>query len=293
MSTSTKEKEKLFSLDHSLSMQEGTFREQKIPYPIFLKETLLELWQFRFAFFTGVVNKLRKRYQRSVLGFAWSLLNPLISMVVLTVVFSLLFNKNPQSYAAYLITGLLPWAFMRDAIMASAPSIVEGEQFLKKVSIVPVYFPIVAGTTELVNFILSLISLSLLGGFIGLKLSPALLALPVVLALTFAFVIGLAITVSIANVYFRDLGHILGILINSMFYFTPIFYTLDQLPEQCRGAFLYNPFYYFVELFRIVVFENRVPGFGETLIPAVLALVSLTIATSIFYAKSRSLIYRL
>ncbi|HMP52958.1 MAG TPA: hypothetical protein PKD05_15500, partial [Candidatus Melainabacteria bacterium] len=155
----------------------------------FAYSTVMQLWSFRVAIKTSVVNRLRKRYHRSILGFGWSLLNPLMTMLVLTLVFSMLFRQNPKDYAAYLIVGLLPWNFIRDSILASSSSIIDGEYFLKKVAIPSIFFPVVTVITEAVNFVLCLCSLALLGYFIGLSLSASLLLLPVALALTTAFVI--------------------------------------------------------------------------------------------------------
>ena len=259
----------------------------------FAYSTVMQLWSFRVAIKTSVVNRLRKRYHRSILGFGWSLLNPLMTMLVLTLVFSMLFRQSPKDYAAYLIVGLLPWNFIRDSILASSNSIIDGEYFLKKVAIPSTFFPVVTVITEAVNFVLCLCSLALLGYFIGLSLNASLLLLPVALALTTAFVIAISIVVSVSTVYFRDLTHILGIFLNCLFYLTPIFYSAAQVPDGVRVLFLLNPICYFLDYFRIIIYDGRFPSFLESLAPLAISIFSLLSALIVLKLKGRELIYRL
>lgn len=132
--------------------------------------SLAELRNIKFALASFVVNNLRRRYRRSVLGFAWSLLNPLLTMAVMTAVFSLLWHSNPRSFGVYVFTGLLPWTYITDSIMVGSQSLVQSEAFLKKVYIPKSFFPLVAVSTETANFAFSLASLVLLAMIVGVQM---------------------------------------------------------------------------------------------------------------------------
>ncbi|HMP52971.1 MAG TPA: ABC transporter permease, partial [Candidatus Melainabacteria bacterium] len=134
---------------------------------------------------------------------------------------------------------------------------------------------------------------ALLGYFIGLSLSASLLLLSVALALTTAFVIAVSTVVSVATVYFRDMTHILGIFLNCLFYLTPIFYSTDQVPDGISVLFLLNPICYFLDYFRIIIYDGRFPSLMESLVPLSISLFSLLLALIVLKMKGRELIYRL
>ncbi len=268
-------------------------RRRQEPVLSYFVKSATKLWSFKFALVSLVINQLRKRYQRTVLGFAWSLLNPLLTMVVMTTIFSLLFHRDPRTFAIFLITGLLPWSLMRDSIATGASSIVRAESFLKKVDVPKAFFPISTVLTESVNFVLSLISLSILGLCVGMHLHLSVLYFPVIMLLMVMFTIGFTIAVSVATVYFRDLTHILNVILNCLFYFTPIFYALDQVPPEFRKFFFANPFYYFVSPFRAIIHFGQAPDPNELLVATGLAIISLLGGLLILRWRERDLIFRL
>src|SRR5262249_53579381 len=156
-------------------------------------------------------------------------------------VFSLLFHRSPQQFAIFLFTGLLPWIFITDSVTSGSQSIVNAEPFLKKVYIPKIFFPLVGVGTEAVNFCLSLSSLMLLGLFLGMQISPALLLVPFAITLLCLFNFGVTLFLAVATVYFRDLTHIIKIVLGALFYLVPVVYPLDQIPEKYRYLFLLNP----------------------------------------------------
>ena len=269
----------------------GTKRKENLAQ--FSMRCLGEIWSFKFALGTFVLNSLRKRYQRSVLGFAWSLLNPLLTMVVLTMVFSLLFSREPKVYAAYLIAGLLPWSFMRDSIQLSSTSIVQGESYIKKVNLPKVFFPTVTVANEAINFLLSLVSLTLFSLCLGITYSATVLLVPAALLISGIFTAGLALTTAVATVYFRDLTHIISVILNSLFYFTPIFYSLDQVPVDFRPYFQLNPFYHFIELFRAIIHDGVVPSPESWAVTTGIAMFSLLTGLAVLKWRESDIIYRL
>lgn len=252
-----------------------------------------ELQHVKFALASFIVNNLRRRYRRSVLGFAWSLLNPLLTMVVMTVVFSLLFHSKPRDFAMYLFTGLLPWMFISESITNGSISIISSEHYLKKVYIPKMFFPLVAVGTESANFCLSLVSMIALGVFLGMPVGPTLLLTPLAILLLTAFNFSLSLLLAIGTVYFRDLTHIIKIVLNAVFYLVPILYPLDRIPANFRPFFSLNPIYYFINLFRTTITLRQCPSPVEWAIPMATTLIMFLIASLVLMKTEKDLIYRL
>ena len=254
-----------------------------------------ELIKYRHAIYNFVLSSLRARYRRSTFGFLWSLLNPLVTMLILSVVFSTIFKNPLENFSVYIFSGLLPWTMILNSMLNGAMSLVLAERYLKKVYIPKSIFPIVIVSVEAVNFLLSLLSLFLLAVFLGAQTSWALLFLPFALLLTALFLLGLVMFVSMVNVYFRDLFHIVQVVFTGLFYLTPIVYPLEFIPE---SSFLYfivklNPFTYFVELFHSIIYRAELPNLTTWLICAGLILPSLGIGSLVFSAKEKDVVYRL
>jgi ABC-2 type transport system permease protein/lipopolysaccharide transport system permease protein len=259
----------------------------------FASRSIAELKCVKFALASFVVNNLRRRYRRSVLGFAWSMLNPLLTMGVMTVVFSLLFHRDPREFSIFLFTGLLPWIFVTDSITNGSQAIVNAEPFLKKVYIPKMFFPLVAVSQEAVNFVLSLTSLMTLGLVIGMHVTPTLLLVPFAIALLCIFNFSAALFLAITTVYFRDLTHIVKIVMGALFYLVPIVYPLEEIPQHYRALFLINPFYYFINLFRMTINEGLTPSATDWGIPLAIASTALLVALVTLQRQEKDLIYRL
>jgi lipopolysaccharide transport system permease protein len=222
------------------------------------------------------LRELRGKYKRSALGWAWSLLNPLASMIVYSIVFSTIMGIKPElgdpsgltSFALWLLCGFLPWAFLANSVTGGAESLVGNANLIRKV-----WFPrqILVGATVgsfLITFLIELgvlsVALIIAGNFVLPWLVPAV-SLVAVLA---AFSFGLALLLSVANVYFRDVRHLIGIILQLWFYLTPIVYplTLDSLQgkrvagRSATSLLNLNPMTRFAEAFRDVLYDLRWPS---------------------------------
>jgi len=255
--------------------------------------TLNELRFVKFALASFVINNLRRRYQRSFLGFAWSLLNPLMMMIVLTAVFSILFHRDPRTFSIYVFTGMLPWTFISDSITMGSLSITGAEGFMKKVYIPKIFFPLVTVSTEVINFGLSLISMMFLALFVGLKLQWTLVLLPVAIVLTYLYTFGIVLALAIATVYFRDLTHVVRVILQSFFYLIPIVYPISAVPPKYSAFFLANPFSQFINLYRQIIFNGQVPSLEEWAIPVALTITTLFIGFYVLMKQEKDIIFRL
>jgi ABC-type polysaccharide/polyol phosphate export permease len=243
---------------------------------------LVEIFNYRGLLYNLTVNELKLRYRRSVLGFLWTLLNPLLMMTVLTLVFSRVMRFNTKDYSVLLLAALLPWTFFSQAINLSLMSIVGKGALLKKVYIPKAIIPISAVLATLVNSSLAFVPLLSLTVVVGHKLTSAILFLPIAMAILAIFTIGWALLFSCLYVYFRDFGHMTEVLLQAWFYASPVIYTLDMVPEQYRGAFTWNPVTYFIECFRAPIFSGELPSAHTVGVAVGAALASMLVGTAIF-----------
>lgn len=259
----------------------------------FLIRSVLEMTNIKFALASFVVNNLRRRYRRSVLGFAWSLLNPLLTMCVMTAVFSVLFQQSPKSFGVYVFTGLLPWSFYCESVCGGSGALAGAESFLKKVYIPKLFFPLVTVATEGANFGFSIIALLLLAAVAGFQFKwTCILIVPITLLL-FAFTYFSALFCAITTVYFRDFAHLLRVGLGAVFYTVPIIYPISMIPEQYRWFYAYHPFARFVELYRVSICDGKVPSAEVWIAPICVTLVAFIMAFSLLKKTERDIIFRL
>lgn len=259
----------------------------------FLLRSVREMGNIKFALASFVVNNLRRRYRRSVLGFAWSLLNPLLTMCVMTTVFSMLFKQDPKSFGVYVFTGLLPWSFFCESVVAGSGSLAGAESYLKKVYIPKLFFPMVTVATEGANFGFSILALLILAAVAGFHFKLTCLLVIPITALLFAFTYCCALFCSITTVYFRDFAHLLRVGLGAVFYTVPIVYPVSMIPERFRWFYAYHPFARFVELYRITICEGQVPPFEVWAAPLTVTLIAFVLAFSVLKKTERDIIFRL
>ena len=269
------------------------FDNRQPSFPEYLSKSVRELVFFQYALGYLVMNSLRTRYRRSYLGFFWSLVNPLLTMLVISVVFSALWNMRFRDFGIYIFSGLLPWMFFSNSLGAGCVSLINAEKYMKKIYLAKLLFPLAAVCTETINLVLSMISLLVLALVIGGHVGWSLLLLPFAVGLIFMFVLGLAIAVSVMDVYFRDLPYIIQVVLMALFYAVPIIYPMSRLPETIQNLLILNPIYHFIVLFQMCIYEGRIPSLSTWVICLGLSLASLVTGMLILHRNDRDLIYRL
>jgi ABC-2 type transport system permease protein/lipopolysaccharide transport system permease protein len=238
-----------------------------------------------------VVQELRVRYQRSILGFVWTLLNPLLMMVTLSWVFSRLITEL-ENYSLFLFAGMVPWSFLNSSVGESAFCIIQNEALIRKIYIPKLVFPLARVLINLTTFALSLAALFLLMLPMGARVTPAILCLPIVIGLFAVFTLGLSLVVATANTFFRDCGHLVTVFLQAWYFATPILFPIERLNgEQWRLRF--NPAFYFIELFHDVLYTGRWPRIGLLGAAALIAAASLGIGYAIFKSHEDKLVFRL
>ncbi len=203
-------------------------RRQRLPTLIARLQTL---YRYRELIRNLVVSDLKARYKNSVLGFVWTLLNPLAMMLVFTVVFSFLSpNQQIEKYPLFLLCGLLPWNFFADSMGASVNSLVGNANLIKKVYFPREVLPIASVLAQLINFLLAFLLLFIALLVFRAQFSPWLWLLPLVILIQTCFTIGIALILSTLNVFFRDTVIVLNVVILAWFFLTPVFYAVTLLP---------------------------------------------------------------
>lgn len=203
--------------------------------------TIRELYQYREMLKNLVAKELRQRYKGSVLGFLWTFLNPLLMLVIYSIVFSTIMRINIKNYSMFLFVGLLPWTFFSTSVLISAGSIVNNANLIKKIYFPREVLPIAVTFTGLINYLLSLLILIPALIVFKIKITAAVFVLPLIIVLQLMMVLGFAFLVSSLNIYFRDLEHILGVFMTAWFYITPIIFPLQMVPEKFLWLVNLNP----------------------------------------------------
>jgi ABC-2 type transport system permease protein len=255
-------------------------------------EELLELWRYRDLVVQLVRRDIVARYKRSLLGVAWTMLNPLGTMLALAVVFSQVFASKP-AYAAYLLSGLVAWTFFAQSTLSAMRQLVWGATLLHRIYIPRTLFAVTAILTALVNLGLALIPLSLVILFSGLRLGPPVLFLPVAILLLAAFALGIGLLLSTLAAYFVDVGELYELLLPILLYLTPIIYPESILPQWARGWLVdANPLYQLIVLFRGPLYEGVWPEPAAVLVGSLLAFGVLTLGWVVFTMRADEFPYR-
>ena len=229
---------------------------------------------------------LKARYRGSLLGYFWSLANPLLLLTVYTLVFTKFFPQQVvQPYPLFLFSGILPWTFFAAAVLESTNAISSNAGLIKKVMFPAEALPIVVVLSHLVHFVLAVpILLAAIGIFAALgkfTISATILIAPLLMLLQTLFVAGVAMTVSSASVLFRDLRDIISNLLQLGFFVTPIIYLIDNVQSRLLRALLrVNPMTPFVVAYQDVFFFGRIPSVSDTVL--ILAYSTASLLTGFF-----------
>lgn len=247
--------------------------------------------RYRELIWALALKELKLRYKRSVLGFLWALLNPLLLMGVTTLVFSTLLGQNIPHYAIFVLSMILPWTFFSQSLSYAAESVVGNGDLLKKVRVAKLIFPLAAVASNMINLLLSLVPLVLIVLVMRHPFHITWLYLPVpILALTI-FTIGATFFFATANVYYRDVAHILQVILQVWFYVTPILYEINLFPARYRWIFKLNPLIFVMNGFRLSIYYGELPQLQSIIASFVCAFLALFIGFALFRRYQHQFVY--
>ncbi|MBI2953469.1 MAG: ABC transporter permease [Chloroflexi bacterium] len=222
---------------------------------------LRQLLKYRELVRNLVVRDLKIRYKRSFLGFIWSLLNPLLMMMVFTLVFTVMMpNNRIDKFPIFILVAILPWNWCSAAVASATGSIVSNGGLIKKVYFPRELLPMSVVLSNLVNFLLALIVLFAMLLIFGVQIKLIFALLPVIIFIQMVFLMGLALFLSALNVSFRDAEVIMDVAILAWFFLTPVFYDIgDLFPDYSRWLYIVNPMASLISTYRIILLGGGAP----------------------------------
>jgi ABC-2 type transport system permease protein len=252
---------------------------------------LVQAWNYRDLIWQLVRRDVTSRYKRSVLGIAWTMLNPLGTMIVMTIVFSQLFSRI-EGYSAYLLSGLVIWQFFSQSSSSGINNLVRGGPMFTRIYVPRTAFALSSVGTGLVNLSLTMVVLFGVMAVVGVSITWASFLVVVPMMLTAIFSLGMSLLISSAGIFFDDVVQMYNILLRAWMYFTPIIYQIDILPDFAQRLMFFNPVYHFVELMRKCTYFGEIFTWQELGWGALFAFVPLIIGWLVFARISEQLAYR-
>jgi len=246
---------------------------------------------------------LRIKYRTPFLGFLWAFLIPFSQALILYLVFSFILVVPNQKFPffIYLVTGVFPWRFFQIGITRMMLSIVENKSLVKDVSFPRYFLPLSVILAELVNYISSLVVILILIFCFRIYFSTFILFLPLVVLLHFLFIVGIGLLLSVFHVKYRDTQNLIEIILNILFYLTPVFYYLDSVVVFLKGPlsaiYFFNPFVSFLNLYRIVFLKgfilnlpSEVTFFNLVILPVLATIIFLFVGFWYFRKNEKRLV---
>jgi ABC-2 type transport system permease protein len=259
-------------------------------------DEIREIVRFRHLVWQLIRRDITARYKRSVLGIAWTMLNPLGMMLVWTVAFSQVFRVGAaqEGYAAYVLNGLLAWQFFSQTTTAAMVNLVWGGTLLQRIYIPRTSFAIAAIGTGLINLALGLVPLLIVMAVVGIPVRMTALAVPLSILILAGFALGMGLLISTIAVYFPDVSEMYQILLTAWLFLTPIMYPVEILQSGPQSILLViNPMAHLVKLYRLPLYYGQLPSLQEWLLGAAISAGALLLGWFVFTQKSNEIAYRL
>jgi ABC-type polysaccharide/polyol phosphate export permease len=236
---------------------------------------------------------LKLKYKHTLLGYFWSLLNPVFQIGVLSLVFSHLVRWDMKNYTMYLFSGFVGWMFFQASVATSSMTFIENANFLRKIYLPKILFPVAKVAFRAIDFMFSIVALTLIAAILGYRLPPTMAALPAAIGIFVVFTLGISILMSVATVFFRDTTHLQGVFFQLLYFATPIIYPLSALPPAYQKWMAWNPLYIQVRLFQRLISDGVFPTGEEWLAALGTALLSLGAGLLLLDVVEEEIVFRL
>lgn len=251
-------------------------------------KTLKELYMYREMILSLIRRDLKGRYKGSVLGFLWTFINPLLQLLVYTLVFSVILSNNIEDYYLFLFVALIPWIFFSTSLSGGSSCIWAQQDMVKKIYFPREVLPIAFVSSQFVNMLLSFLvvfAVLVISGR-GINLL-ALLYLPIIMLVEYLLALSVAFISSAITVYLRDVEYLLGIISMAWQFLSPVMYPVEQVPDKYRTIFYMNPMTPIIVAYRDILYYKRVPELSTLVHAFTLAIVLLVVGIFIFSKLKR------
>lgn len=250
----------------------GSSRDLLIYKMRYLRDLLREL----------VLRDIKVQYKSSMLGVAWSMLNPLFQLLVFVFLFRVVMPLGIDNYAAFAFSGMLAWSWFQLSMMQATGAITSHRELIRRPGFPAAMLPAITVTTNLIHLLFALPLLLLFIFFSKGQLNATILALPLIMVLQFMLTLSLAYLLATANVLFRDTQHLVGVFLQLLFYFTPVFYSARQVPAKYQALYELNPMVHIVGAYRDLLLVGKLPEVTTLLYLGAASTVLLIIGYKVF-----------
>jgi len=246
-----------------------------------------QVFEFREFFAQTVLQQLKARYRSSVLGFLWTLLNPMLVFLTLSIIFSYINHWDLKTFGVYFFSGYVPWTFFNSVTNSAANAIVSNGLYVTRIYVPRLVFPLSVVALNAVDFGVGLVILFAMALILGTPLTASCLMFPLGVILLVAFVMGLSMLFAATGVFLRDFQFLWGNLTFLLFFLSPILYPLERVSPGVRQYFVLNPMLPFLRLFQEPIALGHAPSFDTIVRAIVLAAASLAFGYSAFVRTER------
>jgi lipopolysaccharide transport system permease protein len=256
-------------------------------------------WRYRYFISSSITTELRIKFVRSRLGGLWMILNPLAQVLIFAFVLSAVMSaklpgiNNRFAYAIYLMAGTLGWSLFAEIINRCLTLFIDSGNILKKLAFPKIALPLIVTGSALVNNLLLFLAILLIFGVLGHIPGPALLWLPLLTAITVALALGLGLALGVLNVFMRDIGQVVPVALQFLYWFTPIVYMANIIPAQYRGWLALNPLIPIIGGYQDVLLYGRAPDAAGLVRSCLVAAVMLVMALVLFRKASPEMVDQL
>lgn len=247
-----------------------------------------ELYNYRELLKANIKKEIRGKYKGSWLGVVWTFLNPLLQLLVYSIVFPFILRINVEHYTIFMIVALMPWTFFTTAVQQGCGCIVANEGILKKVYFPREIIPVSVVSSALINFLITCIVMFLFVIFGGVGLSWYVLLFPLVVLIQYLFTLAFVFVLSAVVVFIRDIDHFVGIILMLAFYVTPIIYTADMLPAKFQWAIKINPMAQIIGAYRNILYYKQLPDLTALGILGAISILLCALGYAIFKKLERN-----
>jgi ABC-type polysaccharide/polyol phosphate export permease len=272
-------------------MTQEIYDSSNRPHPVI--EEIQALIHYKEFVYQSILRSIKTRYKRSVLGVLWTVLNPLLMMIVLTIVFSSIFRFSVKNYPIYILSGLVIWNYFSGSSKGAMGEMLWSGDLLSRIYVPKSIFSVTAVGNGLFNLLLSLIPLYAIAIILGVQIKLSVLIMPLSILIVTIFTLGVGLFLSTVSVFFADMLPIYDVIIMIWFYATPIIYPIDIVPSRLVWLIKLNPLYYMIEIFRQPLLSGTIPPLNYWLISSTCALLAMIIGGYLFTSKSNEYAYRI
>jgi len=258
-----------------------------------LKEKLKKLYSYRHALLGMALKQLKAKYTASFLGIFWAVINPLLVMSAISFVFTVIFKVEIKNFPLFILSGIYPWLFFSTALSEASSAILNRQTILRQFNLPREILPLSSCLSNFINFLIGWFVIYPVFLFFNPRIIIFLPLLVFIFLLNFIFLCGLSLSLSILNIFFRDLEHMLGTLLMFWLWVTPVFYSINMIPEKFRWICNLNPLTPYIVSYSDVLYQGIMPSFTTLIGIFLLAVVSIISGWLLFLRLETEILKRI